>query len=127
MIESGERAGKRGLGPVIVNGETMAWGRGARAGDFVFFAGSEGYFDASGERNTDLKSQTERALDQAKEWLAEEGLGFSDVVRMNQYLSDRALRSEFMSIRDSWLERNAPRMPEGASLCVDSRHPGTGL
>jgi enamine deaminase RidA (YjgF/YER057c/UK114 family) len=74
----------------------------------VFFAGSEGYYDADGNRNTDLESQTVRALDQAKEWLADAGLTFTDVVRMNQYLSDRAMREQYMSIRDAWLADNAP-------------------
>jgi enamine deaminase RidA (YjgF/YER057c/UK114 family) len=42
--------------------------------------------------------------------LEEAGSSFEELVRMNQYLASRGLRSDYIASRDSWLKNHAPRL-----------------
>ena len=64
---------KRGLGPVIMDGKSMPWGKGAVAYGLVFLSGLEGRTDDKGYAVNGIKAQTTLALDRGKQYLEEAG------------------------------------------------------
>jgi enamine deaminase RidA (YjgF/YER057c/UK114 family) len=100
-----ERA-KRGLGTLVYGGKTMAWGKGAVAGDFVFLSGAEARSDESDVPVEGIKAQTELCLDRIKQRLTEAGGSLENVVKFVWYLTDRSLEAEFYEARDGWLARH---------------------
>ena len=101
---------KRGLGPVVIGGKPMPWGKGAVAAGLVFLSGLEGRTDDAGTPVSGITAQTMLALDRGAQYLQEAGTSFENVVRMVQYLADPALAGEFHTARDAWMRDNAPRL-----------------
>lgn len=99
---------KRGLGLIEHAGQTMVWGKGAVAGDFVFLSGVEARADDTDEPLEGVKAQTELCLERIKTRLAEAGATLDQVVKFVWYLRDRELIPDFYEARDGWLERNCP-------------------
>ena len=99
---------KRGLGPVIMNGQVMPWGKGAVACGLVFLSGLEGRTDDTGNPVAGIKAQTMLALDRGKQYLEEAGSSFENVVRITQYLADAEDLDEFHAARDEWMKENSP-------------------
>ena len=97
---------KRGLGLIEYGGETMVWGKGAVAGDFVFLSGAEARADETDIPVEGVRAQTELCLERIKQRLTEVGVPLNQVVKFTWYLRDRELISEFYESRDGWLERN---------------------
>ncbi len=103
-------AGKRGLGPVVIGGQPMPWGKGAVAAGLVFLSGLEGRTDDAGTPVAGIAAQTMLALDRGRQYLQEAGTSFENVVRMVQYLADPDLAGEFHTARDAWMAEHAPRL-----------------
>lgn len=101
---------KRGLGPVIIGGARMPWGKGAAAGGLVFLSGLEGRTDDAGAPVTGIQAQTLLALTRGKQYLEEAGTRFENVVRMVQYLSDPDLWAGFHETRDAFMRAHAPEL-----------------
>jgi enamine deaminase RidA (YjgF/YER057c/UK114 family) len=99
---------KRGLGLIEHAGQTMVWGKGAVADDFVFLSGAEARSDDTDTPVEGVKAQTELCLERIKERLAEAGASLDQIVKFVWYLSDRELIEDFYEARDGWLERNCP-------------------
>lgn len=121
MSTNTKRIEKRALGRVHVAGQPMPWLKGVVAGDFVFLAGTAGETDDAGQPVRSIEEQTALAFARAQEALLEAGSTLERAVRINQYLSDRTLRTRYVAARQSWLEANVPalmREPSFASLLV---------
>jgi enamine deaminase RidA (YjgF/YER057c/UK114 family) len=103
-------ANKRGLGPVIIGGARMPWGKGVVAGGLVFLSGLEGRTDDAGTPIIGIEEQTHLALTRGKQYLEEAGSNVENIVRMIQYLSDPDLMSGFHKARDEFLRVHAPRL-----------------
>jgi enamine deaminase RidA (YjgF/YER057c/UK114 family) len=99
---------KKGLGPVIHNGAQMTWGKGAKAGNFVFLSGVEARDEKTDVPVSGIRAQTELALDRIKKRLEEAGTTIDNVVKFVWYLSDRSMEQEFLNVRDEWMRKNAP-------------------
>jgi enamine deaminase RidA (YjgF/YER057c/UK114 family) len=97
---------KRGLGLIEHAGQTMVWGKGAVAGDFVFLSGAEARSDDTDTPVEGVAAQTELCLERIKVRLAEAGASLEQVVKFVWYLRDRELIPAFYEARDGWLERN---------------------
>lgn len=106
---------KRGLGVIEHAGETMVWGKGAVAGEFVFLSGAEARSDDTDEPVEGIQAQTVLALERIKARLAEAGATADDVVKFVWYLRDRELIPQFYEARDGWLRDTAPRLLEERS------------
>ena len=109
-----ERA-KRGLGLIVHAGETMPWGKGAVAGDFVFLSGAEARSDEADVPLEGVKAQTELALERIKQRLTEAGASLENVVKFVWYLTDRSFEAEFYEARDGWLARNCKSLVDERS------------
>lgn len=101
---------KRGLGLIQHGGETMVWGKGAVAGDFVFLSGAEARAADDDTPVEGVTAQTELCLERIKARLEEAGARLENVVKFVWYLTDRDLIPEFYEARDGWLERNCPEL-----------------
>lgn len=101
---------KRGMGLIEHADQTMVWGKGAVAGDFVFLSGAEARADDTDVPVEGVKAQTELCLERIKERLAEAGASLEQVVKLVWYLKDRELIDDFYEARDGWLERNCPSL-----------------
>ena len=101
---------KRGLGPVIMGGKAMPWGKGVVAGGFVFLSGLEGRTDNDGARVVGIAAQTVIALTRGQQYLTEAGSSFEHVVRITTYLADAADLTGYHAARDAWMAQNAPRL-----------------
>ena len=101
---------KRGLGLIEHAGQTMVWGKGAVAGDFVFLSGAEARSDNTDTPVEGVTAQTELCLERINQRLAEAGVSLEHVVKFVWYLRDRELIPEFYEARDGWLERNCPSL-----------------
>lgn len=101
---------KRGLGLIEHAGQTMVWGKGCVAGDFVFLSGAEARSDDADTPLPGVKAQTELALERIKQRLEEAGAGLENVVKFVWYVKDRSLADEFVEARDAWLERHCPSL-----------------
>lgn len=101
---------KRGLGPVIIGGTPMPWGKGAVAGGLVFLSGLEGRTDDAGAPLAGIEAQTLLALTRGKQYLEEAGTSFENVVRMVQYLADPEMLGGFHKTRDSFMRAYAPNL-----------------
>ena len=110
-----DKTKKRGLGPVVMGGKPMPWGKGAMAGGFVFLSGLEGRTTDDGEVVGGIVAQTKLALDRGRQYLEEVGGSFEDVVRMTQYLAAPALAGEFHKARNEWMAEHAPDLLEQQS------------
>jgi enamine deaminase RidA (YjgF/YER057c/UK114 family) len=107
--------GKRGLGPVMMGGKPMPWGKGAVAGDFVFLSGLEGRTDDAGVAVDGIAAQTKLALERGTQYLQEAGTSAENVVRMVQYLAKPEDAAEFHVARDGWMRAHAPQLLEEQS------------
>jgi enamine deaminase RidA (YjgF/YER057c/UK114 family) len=101
---------KRGLGLITHAGQTMVWGKGAVAGDFVFLSGAEARADDTDTPVRGVKAQTELCLERIKQRLNEAGATLDDVVKFVWYLRERELIEDFYEARDGWLDRNCPSL-----------------
>jgi enamine deaminase RidA (YjgF/YER057c/UK114 family) len=101
---------KRGLGLITHAGQTMVWGKGAVAGDFVFLSGAEARADDTDTPVAGVKAQTELCLERIKQRLSEAGATLDDVVKFVWYLRERELIEDFYEARDGWLDRNCPSL-----------------
>lgn len=103
-------APKRPLGPVIVGGQPMPWGKGVIANGFVFLSGLEGRVDDDGRPVGGITAQTQLALERGRRYLEEVDCTLEHVVRLIQYLADAALFDEFHEARDGYLAEHAPQL-----------------
>ena len=101
---------KQGLGPVLVGGKRMPWGKGAIAGGLVFLSGLEGRTDDDGAPVVGIVAQTHLALSRGAQYLHEAGTSCENIVRMVQYLSSGELLSDFHAARDTWMTAHAPML-----------------
>lgn len=79
--------GVRPVKPSGVPDPVGTWGLGARAGDFVFLAGVQGY-EADGSLSPDPETRIRRAFLNIKKLSESEGATLHDCVRVTIYLSD---------------------------------------
>ena len=84
------------------------YSQGVVARDLVFTAGQIGLDPETGKLESDLESQTERALDNIEEVLLEAGSGMEMVVKMTLYITDM---SAFSLINDIYSRRFNPPYP----------------
>ena len=99
---------KRGLGPVIMDGKIMPWGKGAVSCGLVFLSGLEGRTDDKGNAVKGIKAQTRLAMDRGKQYLEEAGSSFENVVRITQYLANADDLDGFHQARDDWMREHSP-------------------
>ncbi|WP_425838711.1 RidA family protein [Streptomyces fractus] len=101
---------KRNLGPLTYGDTVQPWGRGAAAADFVFLSGIDGVTDRTGRQVHGIAAQTTVLLDRVQELLADAGATMDDIVQLDQYVADPAERLTYMTTRDAWLAKHAPRL-----------------
>jgi enamine deaminase RidA (YjgF/YER057c/UK114 family) len=101
---------KRGLGLQQRGGQTLVFGKGAVAADFVFLSGLDGSVDDDGRPVDGIAAQTELALERMRRYLDEAGTTLENIVKIVWFLPDRALLGDFLAARDAWLERNCPQL-----------------
>jgi enamine deaminase RidA (YjgF/YER057c/UK114 family) len=101
---------KRGLGPIVYGGREMVWGKGAKAGGFVFLSGVEGRVDDEGRPVAGVAAQTELCLERTDARLREAGATLDDAVKFVWYVTERDHLPEFFETRDRWLEARYPAL-----------------
>lgn len=106
---------KQGLGLVHHAGKEMAWGIGAKAGNFVFLSGAEARSEETDEPVEGILAQTRLALSRIKERLEEAGASMDNAVSFKWYVKDRKMIPDFYVGRDGWLAENFPRLLEERS------------
>jgi len=98
---------KRGLGPVLIAGKRMPWGKGVIANGFVFLSGLDGSVDDQGRPVQGIEAQTIVALDRGERYLREAGSSIGSAVRVIQYLARAEDLAGFHATRDAWFAEHA--------------------
>ncbi|MFI5014644.1 MAG: RidA family protein [Hyphomicrobiales bacterium] len=81
----------------------------------VFVSGQLG-IDANGETPEGAEAQAELCFRAISAILAEAGMGLSDIVRLNAYVSERAYLADYMRVRD----RHVGDPPPASTLMIVS-------
>lgn len=101
---------KQGLGLIHHAGKEMAWGKGAKAGNFIFMSGAEARSEDNDEPVEGIMAQTQLALTRIKERLEEAGASMENAVSFKWYVKDRKMIPDFYLARDTWLAENFPNL-----------------
>jgi 2-iminobutanoate/2-iminopropanoate deaminase len=86
-----------------------------RAGGMLFLSGQLGMDPASGELETGVKSQAERALKNMEALLAEEGLSFGDVAKTTIFLANMG---DFSTVNEVYASRFTSPFPARSTVQV---------
>jgi enamine deaminase RidA (YjgF/YER057c/UK114 family) len=84
-------------------------------GRIVYIAGQLGV-DRDGKVVGDIRAQAEQTFENLKAALAAVGADFHDVVKLNNYLVDRAHLATFREVRDSYLP--AANRPASTTIAI---------
>jgi enamine deaminase RidA (YjgF/YER057c/UK114 family) len=84
-------------------------------GRIVYIAGQLGV-DRDGKVVGDIRAQAEQTFENLKAALAAVGADFHDVVKLNNYLADRAHLATFREVRDSYLP--AANRPASTTIAI---------
>jgi len=101
---------KRALGPVVIGGQSMPWGKGVVANGFVFLSGLEGRTDDDGRPVAGIENQTTIALERGRQYLAEAGASPDGIVRLVQYLANSDDVAGYHAARDAWMREHAAHL-----------------
>lgn len=104
------------LAPVALDGKLLPFSKAVRAGDFVFLSGQLGT-QADGTLPAGMDAQARQAMANVGAILAEQGLGWSDVVRCVVMLDDMSQWSAFNAVYVTYFEPN--KLPARSALGAD--------
>ena len=96
---------KQGLGLIHHAGKEMAWGKGAKAGNFIFMSGAEARSEDNDEPVEGIMAQTQLALTRIKERLEEAGASMESDVNFRWYVKDRKMIPDYYMARDIWWQK----------------------
>jgi 2-iminobutanoate/2-iminopropanoate deaminase len=81
----------------------------------LFVSGQLG-FDANGKTPEGAEAQAQLCFSAIGAILAEAGMGFADIVRLNAYVTDRTFLADYMRVRD----RHVGEPPPASTLMIVS-------
>ena len=94
------------IGDIYYCGQKAPWGKGVVAGNTVYLSGVDGIDPKTGEFPKEVETQTDLALEKAKERLNEVGSNTDHIVRFVSYVVGRENIDGYRKSKDMWFRRN---------------------